>query len=83
VPSTTKLVGVQIRDLSDVKIFRYGANAVLRGTAVVASASSGYLWTRGYILVCGHIPAARFPNPLTVEIRRGSRHQAASPETAL
>jgi hypothetical protein len=25
------------------------AFAVLRGTAVVTSASSGYLWTRGYI----------------------------------
>jgi hypothetical protein len=49
VPHTTKLVGVQIRDMADVKLFRYGANAVLRGTAVVTSNSSGYLWTRGYI----------------------------------
>jgi pyruvate dehydrogenase (quinone) len=42
-PSTTKLVGVQIRDMSDGKVFRYGANAALRGTAVVTSELSGYL----------------------------------------
>ena len=49
VPHTTTLVGVQIRDMADIKLFRYGANAVLRGTAVVTSEASGYLWTRGYI----------------------------------
>jgi hypothetical protein len=34
---------VPIRDMSDVKVFRYGANAALRGTAVVTSELSGYL----------------------------------------
>jgi hypothetical protein len=71
VPSTTKLVGVQIRDMSDVKVFRYGANAVLRGTTVVTSDSSGYLWTRGYIPRLRTYPGREVPNPLTVEIRQG------------
>jgi hypothetical protein len=72
VPHTTKLVGVQIRDMSDVKLFRYGANAVLRGTAVVTSDTSGYLWTRGYIPRLRTYPGREVPNPLTVEIRQGT-----------
>jgi hypothetical protein len=72
VPSSTKLVGVQIRDNADIKAFRYGANAVLRGTAVVTSESSGYVWTRGYIPRLRTYPGREVPNPLTVEIRRGS-----------
>jgi hypothetical protein len=72
VPQSTKLVGVQIRDNADIKIFRYGANAVLRGTAVVTSDTSGYLWTRGYIPRLRTYPGREVPNPLTIEIRRGS-----------
>jgi hypothetical protein len=72
VPQTTKLVGVQIRDDADIKVFRYGANAVLRGTAVVTSATSGYLWTRGYIPRLRTYPGREVPNPLTVEVRRGT-----------
>jgi hypothetical protein len=48
VPQTTKVVGVRIRDDAEIKVFRYGANA-LRGTAILTSATSGYLWFRGYI----------------------------------
>jgi hypothetical protein len=72
VPQSTKLVGIQIRDNADIKVFRYGANAVLRGTAVVTSETSGYLWTRGYIPRLRTYPGREVPNPLTVEIRRGS-----------
>ena len=72
VPHTTKLVGVQIRYMADVKLFRYGANAVLRGTAVVTSDTSGYLWTRGYIPRLRTYPGREVPNPLTVEIRQGT-----------
>jgi hypothetical protein len=72
VPHTTKLVGVQIRDMADLKLFRYGANAVLRGTAVVTSETSGYLWTRGYIPRLRTYPGREVPNPLTVEIRQGT-----------
>jgi hypothetical protein len=59
VPQTTKLVGVQIRDMAAVRLFRYGANAVLRGTGVVTSATSGYLWTRGIFRAFGLIRAGR------------------------
>jgi hypothetical protein len=72
VPHTTTLVGVQIRDMADIKLFRYGANAVLRGTAVVTSETSGYLWTRGYIPRLRTYPGREVPNPLTIEIRQGA-----------
>ncbi len=72
VPQTTKLVGVQIRNGADVKLFRYGANAVLRGTALVTSPTSGYLWSRGYIPRLRTYPGREVPNPLTVEIRQGT-----------
>lgn len=72
VPQSTTLVGVQIRDNADVKLFRYGANAVLRGTAVITSESTGYLWTRGYIPRLRTYPGREVPNPLSIEIRRGS-----------
>ena len=58
-PSTTKLVGVHVRDMSDVKVFRYGANAVLHGMAVVTSEIVG---TEATSLICGPIPAARLPH---------------------
>jgi hypothetical protein len=72
VPKSTRLVGVQIRDNADIKVFRYGANAALRGTAVVTSENSGYLWTRGYIPSLRTYPGREVPNPLTIEIRQGS-----------
>ena len=72
VPDTTKLVGVQIRDVADMKLFRYGANAVLRGTAVVTSKTTAYLWTRGYIPRLRTYPGREVPNPLTVQIRQGT-----------
>jgi hypothetical protein len=72
VPESTRIVGVQIRDNADIKVFRYGANAVLRGTAIVTSENSGYLWTRGYIPRLRTYPGREVPNPLTIEIRQGS-----------
>jgi hypothetical protein len=72
VPRSTRLVGVQIRDNADIKLFRYGANATLRGTAVLTSETAGYLWTRGYIPRLRTYPGREVPNPLTVEVRRGS-----------
>jgi hypothetical protein len=59
VPHTTKLVGVQIRDMADVKLFRYGANAVLRGTAVLTSDTSAISGPAVTSRACGPIPAAK------------------------
>lgn len=70
-PETTQLVGVQIRQQNDMKLFRFGRNAVLRGTGIVTSEQSGYVWTRGYVPRLKTYPGREVPNPLRVEIRQG------------
>jgi hypothetical protein len=71
VPEGTALVGVRIRRQSEIKLFRYGSRPVLRGTAIIASARKGYLWTTGYIPRLDTYPGREVPNPLTVDIVRG------------
>jgi hypothetical protein len=56
VPHTTKLVGVQIRDMTDVKLFRYGANAVLRRRA--SALRDVGLWACYRSPSCGSPPTA-------------------------
>lgn len=71
VPASTKLVGIQIRDQKELKLFRYGKNPVLRGTALVESDRLAHLWTRGYVPRLETYPGREVPNPLTIEIRQG------------
>lgn len=71
VPETTKLVGIQIRDQKEIKLFRYGKNPVLRGTALIESDRLAHLWTRGYVPRLETYPGREVPNPLTIEIRQG------------
>jgi hypothetical protein len=79
VPPTTKLVGVQIRRQSEIKLFRYGSNPVLRGTAIIVSNRMAYLWTTGFTPRLETYPGREVPNPITVNIVRGD----ASIETVL
>lgn len=72
VPEATKLVGVRIRRQNEIKLFRYGKNPVLRGTAMIArSGRSAYLWTAGFTPRLDTYPGREVPNPLTVDIVRG------------
>jgi hypothetical protein len=71
VPVATKLVGVQIRRQNEVKLFRYGKKPVLRGTAVLTSDRSAYLWTVGFTPRLETYPGREVPNPITVDIVRG------------
>jgi hypothetical protein len=72
VPQNTKLVGVRIRAVSDLKLFRNGVMPVLRGLAFVRDDTTAYLWTRGYVPRLQTYPGREVPNPLLVEICRGS-----------
>jgi hypothetical protein len=72
VPETTKLTGIRIRRQAEVKLFRYGRHTVLRGTAIVTSDRSAYLWTVGFIPRLNTYPGREVPNPITVEIVRGT-----------
>jgi len=72
VPSTTKLVGIRIRSQADVKLFRFGKNAVLRGTSILIDDNMAYLWSRGYVPRLQTYAGREVPNPLLIEIKRGS-----------
>lgn len=70
-PATTKLVGVRIKRHNEFKLFRYGQNPVLRGTAMIASERKAYLWTVGYTPRLATYPGREVPNPLMIDIVRG------------
>lgn len=72
VDEKTNLVGVKIRDASDLKLFRKDDMPILRGLALQNSQSSGYLWTRGYIPRLHTYPGREVPNPLEISISRGN-----------
>lgn len=71
VPQETKLVGIRIRRQTEIKLFRYGSRPVLRGTAIIVSERSAYLWTTGFIPRLDTYPGREVPNPLTVDIVKG------------
>ena len=72
VDDRTKLVGVRIRDDKGLKLFRKSDNPVLRGTAYVWSNSDAFLWTKGWTPRLRTYPGMEVPNPLSIEICRGS-----------
>ena len=67
----TRVVGVKIRPESGLKMFRWGANPVLRGTTYLRDARSALLWTRGWIPRLQTYPGRGVPNPLRVDITHG------------
>jgi hypothetical protein len=69
----TNLVGVQIIDAhDDLKLFRPGAYPVIRGSALITSDRSAYLWTSGYAARLDTYMGPETPNPLQIKIVRGS-----------
>ena len=67
----TKLVGVKIRDESDLRLFRVGSRPVLRGTAYLRHSRSAYLWTKGFSPRIRTYVGREVPRPLRVEVLRG------------
>ena len=70
-PQGTSIVGVQIREGREFKLFRPGSRPVLRGTAFVQYDRGGYLWTRGYIPYLQTYMGREAPNPLRINLLRG------------
>jgi hypothetical protein len=71
----TNLVGVQIIDAhDDLKLFRPGAYPVIRGSALLTSDRSAYLWTSGYAARLDTYMGPETPNPLLIKIVRGDCH---------
>ena len=71
-PTETQLVGVRIKQLDDVRLFRPSASTpVLRGTALTVGDWSGYLWARGFVPRLAGYPGFETPKPLTVDVTHG------------
>ncbi|MFP5513144.1 MAG: argonaute/piwi family protein [Alphaproteobacteria bacterium] len=72
VPHPTVLVGVRIKRADGYKVFRGDRYTVLRGLALPLSQHSGYLWTSGFVPRLQTYPGREVPNPLFVDVCRGS-----------
>lgn len=71
VDSSTNLVGVRIRDERDLKLYRSGEHAILRGLAYVRDERTAYLWTKGYVPRLLTYPGREVPRPLLIDVCRG------------
>lgn len=69
--SSTKVVAVQIQEETDLKLFRVGTHAVLRGMALPIDDHMGYLWTRGLVPRLRTYVGKEVPNPQIIKICRG------------
>ncbi|MDA0558319.1 argonaute/piwi family protein [Burkholderia pseudomallei] len=70
-PQGTSLVGVRIRESGEFKLYRPGSRPVLRGTALLQTSRSGFLWTRGYIPFLKTYMGRESPIALKIDILRG------------
>jgi hypothetical protein len=64
----TEITGIQIRRPNDLKLFREGRRAVLRGLALKLNSRNAFLWTSGYIPQLLTYPGREIPTPLKVKI---------------
>lgn len=71
VDSSTRLVGVRIRDESDFKLYRKGKHPVLRGLAYIRDARTAYLWTKGFTPRLQTYPGREVPRPVLIDVCRG------------
>jgi hypothetical protein len=71
IDSSTKLVGVRIREENGIKLYRKGGHPVLRGLAYIRDERTAYLWTRGYMPRLQTYPGREVPKPLLIDVCRG------------
>ena len=72
VPDETALVGVTIKPVNTLKLYSDGNYPVLRGTAYIQADRSAYLWTKGFVPRLQTSLSLEVPNPLYVEVSRGT-----------
>lgn len=73
----TNLVGILIKDLNELKLYRHAKNqvsnfGVLRGTAVIIDDHEGYLCTKGFIPRINSSNSMEMPRNLRIKIIRGT-----------
>lgn len=67
-PSGTLVAGIQIRRPNDLKLFREGRRAVLRGLGLRVDRRNAFLWTSGYVPKLQTYPGREIPTPLKVRV---------------
>ncbi|MBK9543159.1 MAG: hypothetical protein IPO49_12770 [Bacteroidetes bacterium] len=71
--SETNVVGVTIKEQAPIKIYRGESKfPILRGLSYINSTTSGYLWTIGFVPRLDTSLASEVPNPLYIEISKGT-----------
>ena len=71
--SETNIVGVTIKEQAPIKIYRGESKfPILRGLSYINSPTSGYLWTVGFVPRLDTSLASEVPNPLFIEISKGT-----------
>ncbi|RVH60087.1 hypothetical protein CN213_06165 [Sinorhizobium meliloti] len=85
VPSGTTISGIQITKPNDLKLFREGRRAVLRGLALEIDHRNAFLWTMGYVPKLATYPGREVPTPLKIRIVFGDTrlHQVLADVLAL
>ncbi|HNP35841.1 MAG TPA: hypothetical protein PKK10_08310 [Woeseiaceae bacterium] len=67
-PDDTDIAGIQIYRPNDLKLYRDGRRAVLRGVALEIDERNAFVWTSGYIPKLLTYPGREVPTPLRVRI---------------
>lgn len=67
----TKVIGVTIKPVSFLKLFRKKDHPILRGMAYVFDERQGLLWSRGMTPRLRTYPGREVPNPILINICRG------------
>ena len=71
VPANTKVVGVRIRHAEQLRIYRPGRFALLRGLAYQRDKRTAFLWAQGFIPRLWTYPGREVPLGLLIDICRG------------
>jgi hypothetical protein len=67
-PEGTSVTGIQIRRPNDLKLFRDGRRAIMRGLALKIDDRNAFLWTSGYVPKLLTYPGREVPTPLKVRV---------------
>ena len=68
----SRIIGIRIADRPGVKLYRDRSFPIPRGSALIQDDRSAFLWTRGYIPRVRTVLGLETPNPLHIEIVRGT-----------
>jgi hypothetical protein len=73
IPENISLVGVTIKKTKPLKLYRSeGAYPIMRGSSFIVNDTSAFLWTVGFVPKLQSSLSMEVPNPLYIEINKGS-----------